>query len=208
MDQLFWTFDYNVECLTKIDQTWPNLTKIDQNFWVPFFDRFDANVAITNTFYFTTFLISCLKVSQTDKNEMSYHALLTMVFSPCSHQKCGIHLTFLFCLIRTPFWILAFDQFWTINFEFLNFDHQKLGFAPCTGGFSKSDIERPFHTLVHAAIAMTYRIATKNDTKVGVRPWCARCYFEMCRTIEPFWKKPPFTWCQRFSSDENHQVAK
>ena len=107
-----------------------------------------------------------------------------------------------------PFWILAFDQFWTINFEFLNFDHQKLGFAPRTGGFSKSDIERTFHTLVHAATAMTFRIATKNDKKVGVRPWRARCHFEMCRTIEPFWKKTPFTWCQRFSSDENHQVAK
>ena len=121
MEQLFWTFDpmWNVwPHLTKLDQIWPNLTKIDQNFWVPFFDRFDANVAITNTFYFITFLISCLKVSQTDKNETPYHAVLTMVLSSCSHQKCGIHLTFFFCLIQTHF------EFWLlINFEpsILNF---------------------------------------------------------------------------------------
>ena len=153
MEQLFLNFWPNVECLTtfdqtwpnltKLDQTWPNLTKLDQNFWVPFFDRFDANVAITNTFYFITFLISCLKVSQTDKNETPYHAVFTMVLSSCSHQKCGIHLTFLFCLIGTPFWILAFDQFWTINFEFLNFDHQKLGFAPCTGGIFEEQHRAP-----------------------------------------------------------------
>ena len=40
-----------------------------------FFDRFDANVAITNPFYFTTFLMWCLKVLQTDKIENRYHGM-------------------------------------------------------------------------------------------------------------------------------------